>query len=135
MRGIGLEVRSEVLSAGCSTSHALANSLVAILCALVEVVVLANELLQLTLYVDNLAGGELELDDGNTGFLEVFEEADFVREQEHQRAALSIGSTSSSADTMDVISWVIRGIKLNNPVDGRNLKRKESATENRVSMF
>lgn len=46
--------------------------------ALLQVVVLADELLELGLDVDDLLARELELDDGDAGGLEVGQEADFV---------------------------------------------------------
>lgn len=49
-----------------------------ILGALLQVVVLSDELLELGLDVDNLLSRELELDDGDTSGLEVGQEADFV---------------------------------------------------------
>jgi hypothetical protein len=49
-----------------------------VLGALLQVVVLSDELLELGLDVDNLLSRELELDDGDTGGLEVGQEADFV---------------------------------------------------------
>lgn len=61
MTGVGVEVGLE-----------------SVLGALLQVVVLANELLELGLDVDDLLAGELELDDGDTGSLEVRQEADFV---------------------------------------------------------
>ena len=52
---------------------------VPLLGALIEVVVLRNEPLELRLHVDDLLGGELELHDGDAGGLEVCEEADLAR--------------------------------------------------------
>jgi hypothetical protein len=49
-----------------------------VLGALLQVVVLSDELLELGLDVDNLLSRELELDDGDTSGLEVGQEADFV---------------------------------------------------------
>lgn len=88
---------------------------------LIEVVVRGNQLFELTLDIDNLGGWELELDHGHTSLLEVLEEANLGWLQEHQTAALTVGATSSSSDTVDVITGVIWGIKLNDPVDSRNL--------------
>lgn len=61
MRGVSVQVRLERF-----------------LGALVQVVVVGDELLELGLYVDDLLGGELEFDDGDAGGFEVGEEADFV---------------------------------------------------------
>jgi hypothetical protein len=49
-----------------------------VLGALLQVVVLADELLELGLDVDDLLSWELEFDDGDTSSLEVGQEADFV---------------------------------------------------------
>lgn len=95
---------------------------------LIEVVVRSDQLFELTLDIDNLGGRELKLDHRHTSLLEVLKEANLGWLQEHQAAALTVGTTSSSSDTVDVVAGVIWGIKLNNPVDGGNL-RKRSGNE------
>lgn len=49
----------------------------------IEIVVLSDEFFQLRLDVDDAFGGEFELDDGDSCFFEVFEEADFGWLKEH----------------------------------------------------
>lgn len=61
MAGVGVEVGLE-----------------GVLGALLQVVVLADELLELGLDVDDLFAGELEFDDGDAGCLEVRQEANLV---------------------------------------------------------
>jgi hypothetical protein len=103
--GVGVQVRLEGL-----------------LGALLQVVVLADELLELRLHVDDLLGGELELDDGHTCCLEMRQEADFVGLQEQQTAALGVGASGGTTDTVDVVAGVVRGVELDNEIDGRNLQ-------------
>lgn len=88
---------------------------------LVQIVVLSNQLLQLRLNVDYLLRWELELDHWHSGLLQMLEESNFRRLQEHQAAALSVRTSSSTPDSVDVVPRVIRGVKLNNPVHRRNL--------------
>jgi hypothetical protein len=88
---------------------------------LVEIVVLSNELLQLRLDVDNLRAGELKLNHGHTRLLEVLQEANLRRLQEHQTAALAVGTTGGSADAVDVVTRVIWGVELDDPVDSGDL--------------
>ena len=59
MAGVGLQVAA-----------------IAVLCRLVQVVVLADQLLELRLHVDDLLGRELELDDWHASLFEVSKEAD-----------------------------------------------------------
>lgn len=92
-----------------------------VLGTLLQVVVLANELLELRLDVDNLLGGEVKLHDGDAGRLEVRQEADFVGLEEEQTAASLAGATGGSADTVNVVAGVVRRVKLDNKVDSRNL--------------
>lgn len=88
---------------------------------LVQVVVLANELLQLGLDVDDLLGRELELHDRNARLLQVLQEPDLRRLQEHQTATLAVCATGGTTDSVDVVSRVIWGIELDDPVYGGNL--------------
>lgn len=124
-----MEIGPIIVSAHNSPRHQFpgrwGSVLVAILSTLVKVVVLADELLQLALNVDDLVGGELELHDGNAGILEILEEADFVGEEEHERAALCVGATGGTTDSVDVVAGVIRGIELDDPVDGGNLASRQ----------
>jgi hypothetical protein len=91
-------------------------ALVAIFCALVKVVVLRYELVELGLDVDDLFGGEIEFYNGNTGVFEVGEETDFGGLEEEEGSTFAVRATRCSTDTVDVISWVIRGVELNYPV-------------------
>lgn len=95
---------------------------VTVLGALVQVVVLADELLELRLHVLDLLG-EVKLDDGHAGRLEVGQEADFAGLEEHEGSALGVAASSGTTDTVDVVARVIRRIELDDPVNGRNLSR------------
>lgn len=88
---------------------------------LVEIVVLPNELLQLRLNIDDLRARELELHHGHTRLLEVLQEADLGRLEEHQAAALAVCTTGRSADTVNIVARVIWGVELDDPVDGGDL--------------
>lgn len=89
---------------------------------LVEVVVLANEFLQLRLHVDNLGGRELELHDRHTCVLEVLQETNLGRLEEHQTATLAFGTTGGTSDTVNVVARIIRRIELDNPIDSGDLE-------------
>lgn len=86
-----------------------------------EIVVLRYQLLQLALDVDYLIGWELELGDGHSSLFQVAQESSLTRLEEHQTAALGIG-TRRTTYTVDVVARVIRRIELDNPIDGRNIK-------------
>ena len=88
---------------------------------LVQIIVLSDELLQLGLHVDDLGCWELELDDRHTGFFQVFQEPDFRGLQEHQAASLAFFATRCTADSVDVVSGVIWGVELDDPVHRGNL--------------
>lgn len=94
---------------------------VTLLGALVEVVVLADELLELGLDVEDLLGREVELHDRDASCLEVGEEADFVGLEEHQGATLLAVASCRSADTVNVVARVIWRVELDNPVNCGNL--------------
>lgn len=66
--------------------------------------------------VDDLGCWELKLDDRHTGFFQVLQETDFGRLQEHQAASLAFFATGCTADSVDVVSGVIWGVELDNPV-------------------
>lgn len=89
--------------------------------ALLEVVVLADELLQLRLNVDNLLDGELKLDDGHAGRLEVREEANLIGLEEQETPALGVGASGGTTDTVNVVAGIVRGVKLHNEVDSGDL--------------
>lgn len=98
--GIGVEVAS-----------------VSLLGALVEVVVLRNEFLELGLDVHDLLGGKLIFNNGHTGGREVSQEGSLVRLQEKETAPLRVGSTSCPTDTVNIIARVIRRVELDDPID------------------
>lgn len=93
---------------------------------LVQIVVLADELLELRLNVDDLVRWELELNHGHACFLQMLQESDFGRLQEHQTAALGIGTTSGTTDTVNVVPRVIGRVKLNNPVHSGDIQASSS---------
>jgi hypothetical protein len=52
----------------------------------------------------------------------MLQETDFVGLQEHQTLALGVGSSGSTADTVNVVSRVIRRVELYNPVNSRDIE-------------
>jgi hypothetical protein len=89
---------------------------------LVQVVVLADEHLKLALNVKDLLGRKFKLDKWDLRFLEVAKEANLVRLQEHQTLALAVSTSCGTTNTVNVVSGVIRGVELDNPVDGGNIE-------------
>ena len=89
---------------------------------LVQVVVLADEHLKLALDVKDFLGRKLELDKWDLRFLEVAEEADLIGLQEHQTLALAICTSCGTTDTVNVVSWVIRRVELDDPVDSGDIE-------------
>jgi hypothetical protein len=129
MRGIRLEVGAVTFLGGLDWSHVSTLFFyfswrhgLKSKTHLVQIVVLANKLLELRLNVDDLVRREFELDYGHACFLQMLQESDFGRLQEHQTATLGIGTTSGTTDTVNVVSRVIWRVKLNNPVHSGNLK-------------
>lgn len=103
---------------------------------LVEVVVLTNQLFKLGLHVDNLLGREIKLHNWHSRFLEILQEPNFRRLQEHQAAALAVGTTRGTSDSVNVVAGVIRRVELDDPVNSGNLdhvrrlkKKKEFCRE------
>jgi hypothetical protein len=88
---------------------------IAILGGLVQIVVLANEFLELRLHVDNLLGGEFEFNYRDAGLFEVGKETDFGGLEEHEGAAAAVGTSCCSSDAMDIFAGIIRRIILYNP--------------------
>lgn len=89
---------------------------------LVEIVILVDQFLKLGLNIHDLLGWEVELDHGHTSFLELTQEAYFVRLEEHQTLALAVRATCRTTDAVDIVSWVIRWVELHDPVHSRNVQ-------------
>lgn len=106
MAGVGVEVGLEGL-----------------LGALLQIVVLSDELLELRLDIDNLLPRELEFDNGDASGLEVRQETDFIGLKEKQTSSLGIGTSGSSSDSVNVVTSVVRRVKLDDEVDGGNLEK------------
>lgn len=94
---------------------------ITILRRLVEIVVLADQLLKLTLDVDDLLRWEIELDDRDASLAEGGEEADLGRLEEEQRTTLAVGPTGGTTDAVDVVAWIIWWVELDDPVYVWNL--------------
>eukprot|EP00955_Chlamydomonas_euryale_P076103 362548-Chlamydomonas_euryale.AAC.4 len=90
---------------------------VRIACALVQVVVLLHEPLQLALHVGNLASGEFKLVQRHAGLLEELEEAELLRHKQQQRAALPVLAARRAPHSVDVLLGVVRRVVLDDPVD------------------
>lgn len=126
VRGVGLEIRAVTFLRGLGmklVTCMIRNKATCVRMSmyLVEIVVLPNELFQLRLNVHNLRARELKLHHRHTRLLEVLQEADLGRLEEHQTAALAVGTTGCSADTVNVVARVIWGVELDDPVDGGDL--------------
>lgn len=96
-------------------------ALIGVLCAIMEVVVLCYEFLELRLHVDELVGGEFEFGDGHARVFEVFEEAELGGLEEEEGTAFGVGAASGTADAVDVVAGVVWGVELEDPVDGGDL--------------
>jgi hypothetical protein len=51
----------------------------------------------------------------------VLQEPNLGRLEEHKTATLAFLTTGGTSDTVDVVTRIIRGIKLDNPIDSGNL--------------
>lgn len=87
----------------------------------IEVMVLRNQALQLLLHICNLFLRELVFVERNFGNLEETKEAKLARQKEKERLS-GFACTGSTADTVDVISGIIRRIKLDDPVNLGNVE-------------
>jgi hypothetical protein len=94
---------------------------ITVLGGLVQVVILADELLELRLHVHDLLGGKFEFDYGDAGCFEVCKETDFGGLEEHEGTATAIGASRSASDAVDIFAGVVRSFELNNPVYIRDL--------------
>ena len=70
-------------AAQAMTRISLQITLISVLGGLVEVVIGADELLELGLNVDDFFGGEVEFDEWHPCFFQVLEESNFARLEEH----------------------------------------------------
>ena len=105
-----------------------------VLSGLVKVIVLANQLLQLALDIQDLALGEVVFHHRDLGGLEMGEETQLVRLEEQQRAALGVVTTRGTTDAVDVVAGIIGRVELDDPVDSgdvettsRNVRADEGA--------
>lgn len=85
----------------------------------VEVVVRRDQLLELRLDVDEFREVVLHERDASGG--EVLDEANLAGVQDEEGLALAVGTTGGTADTVDVVAGLIRGVELDDPVYGRDL--------------
>lgn len=127
VRGICLEIRTVTILGRlhkCVSIRVTQINEMGKIAYLVEVVVLADELLQLRLHIDNLGSRELELHNRHTSILEVLQETNLGRLEEHQTATLAFGTTGGTSDTVNVVTRIIRRIELDNPIDSGDLEFK-----------
>lgn len=125
VRSVCLEIRTVTILGRlqkCISTEKTLDHQKTVIAYLVKIVVLADEFLQLGLHIDNLGTGELELHDWHTRLLEVLQETNLRRLEEHQTAALAFLTTSGTSDTVNVVTRIIRGIELDNPIDSGNLE-------------
>lgn len=95
-----------------------------LLCGLVEGIVSTDELLELGLNGGNLLLWKVVFGDGDVGFLEVTEETDFVGLEEEEGLSVTVHTTGGTPDSVDVVSWIIWRIELDNPINFWNLERR-----------
>ena len=81
-----------------------------------QVVILLDKPFELCLYVGQLRCRETVFIQRHAGLLEVPQKTDFLWHQKHKCLPFPPRATSCAAHTVDVLSWVIGGINLNNPV-------------------
>ena len=86
----------------------------------IKVVVGRDQLLELRLDVDEFR--EVVLDERDASGGEVLNEANLAGVQDEEGLSLAVGATSGTADTVDVVAGLIRGIELDNPVYGWDLE-------------
>lgn len=85
----------------------------------VEVVVGRDQLLELSLDVDEFR--EVVLDERDASGGEILNEANLARVQDEEGLSLAVGATGGTANTVDVVSGLIGGVELDNPVYGWDL--------------
>lgn len=95
---------------------------------LVKIIVLPNELLQLRLDVHDALRRELKLHERNPSFFQMLQEPDLRRLQKHETAAFARPSCCAS-NSVNVISRVIRWVKLHDPINSRNLLRSQPSSD------
>ena len=90
--------------------------------ALVKVIILFHNLLQLGLDFGNFALGKVKLLDGHLGIPKVLQKLKFLGHEEKQSLAFSISTTRRAAHPVYVLLWIIWGVVLYDPVHGRYVK-------------
>jgi len=70
----------------------------------------------LGLDVDDLGGWKVEFYDRNTSGFEVREEPNLGRKEEEKRATFGVGATSCTTYAVNVVSWIVWCLKLDDPV-------------------
>lgn len=71
--------------------------------------------------IDDLVGREFKLGNRHSSLLQVAQERSLTGLEEHQTSALGVG-TRRTADTVDVVTRVIRRVELDDPVNSRDVK-------------
>ena len=84
--------------------------------ALVQVVVLLHQLLQLALHVGDFLVRELVLVQRHLGALEVFQKRELLGDEEQQRAPAPVRAARGPPDAVDVLARVVGGVELDDPV-------------------
>ena len=75
----------------------------------------------LRLNVRDLVCREAELVQWDLRLFQETEEPKLAREKEHQRLA-DLACTSRPSDTVDVVTWIVRGVVLDDPIDVGNVE-------------
>ena len=89
---------------------------------LVEIVILPDQRLQLTLNIHNLLRRDLKLHQRHPRLLQMAKEANLTGLQEHQTLAFTRCSPCRPPNTMDVIPRIVRRVELHNPVHSGNIE-------------
>ena len=116
MTGVGLQVRS-----------------IAILSGAVQIVVPLNQLGHLFVDVRKLLCGELVLVWTHFLLPQESEEAKLVLQEEEEGASAALRASACSAHSVNIVIWIIGRVKLDDPIDFREIKttlRNISAQKN-----
>ena len=88
----------------------------------IQVVVLCDQFLKLRLNIRDLTPTEFKFIQRNISLSQVSEESKFFRSQDEKCVSFSAFPAGGSAYAMNVLPWIIWGVKLNNPIDIRDVE-------------
>jgi len=94
--------------------------------AFVEVIVFLHQCDHLGRNLQDLLRWKVKLLELALGCLEITQKSQLLWEEEEQRSSAAGGATRSSPHSVDVVSWVIRGVELHDPVHRWNVQASGS---------